>query len=161
MCYLYIFCPLSVHISFHIPDLIFQNIQKLRGTVIYTILLSQAKGMTTTMTVTDNVLIGERIKKQRLLNGYSRETLAEMAGITPRFCYDLELGLKSMSLVTLAQLASALNISTDYLLFGAQTGEDIYYSAIRLLTTCPPSKLEHLEQIISHYIQAVKTDDMD
>lgn len=60
------------------------------------------KGMTTTMAVTDNVLIGERIKKQRLLNGYSRETLAEMAGITPRFCYDLELGLKSMSLATRA-----------------------------------------------------------
>lgn len=106
-------------------------------------------------------MIGERIKKQRLLNGYSRETLAEMAGITPRFCYDLELGLKSMSLATLARLSSALNVSADYLLFGTQAGEDIYYSAIRLLTTCPPSKLAHLEQIISHYIQAVKADDMD
>ena len=111
------------------------------------------------MAVTDNVLIGDRIKKQRLLNGYSRETLAEMAGITPRFCYDLELGLKSMSLATLARLSSSLNVSADYLLFGTQEKEGRYYPAIRLLTTCPPSKLEHLEQIISHYIQAVKPDE--
>ena len=38
----------------------------------------------------NSILIGERIKKQRLLIGYSREKLAEMVDITPRFCYDLE-----------------------------------------------------------------------
>ena len=34
------------------------------------------------MTHVDPVIMGERIKKQRLLNGYSREKLAEMADIT-------------------------------------------------------------------------------
>ena len=52
----------------------------------------------------NSVLIGERIKKQRQLNGYSREKLAELVDITPRFCYDLELGLKSMSVSTLYKL---------------------------------------------------------
>ena len=112
------------------------------------------------MDSSDNILIGERIKKQRLLNGYSRETLAEMAGITPRFCYDLELGLKSMSLHTLKQLSAALNVSADYLLFGTQNTTDAYYSAIQLLLTCPLAKLSHLEQIISHYIQALKPQDI-
>lgn len=111
------------------------------------------------MTSAENILVGERIKKQRLLNGYSRETLSEIVGITPRFCYDLELGLKSMSLHTLKKLSLALNVSADYLLFGTQNKNEAYYSAISLLLTCPISKLPHLEQIMSHYIQAVKSDE--
>ena len=35
----------------------------------------------------ENVLqIGSRIKKQRLLMGYTRERLAELINVTPRFC---------------------------------------------------------------------------
>ena len=45
-------------------------------------------------TLIDPVEMGGRIKKQRLLMGYSREKLAELVGITPRYCYDIELGLK-------------------------------------------------------------------
>lgn len=116
------------------------------------------------MSEANNILIGERIKKQRLLNGYSRERLAEMAGITPRFCYDLELGLKNMSTNTLLKLSEALNVSVDYLLFGAQTEKEEYTSIIGLVETCPISGLSHLEKIVSHYIQAINenthTDEM-
>ncbi len=42
----------------------------------------------------DLVELGNRIKKQRELLGYTREHLAELVNVTPRFCYDLELGLK-------------------------------------------------------------------
>lgn len=104
----------------------------------------------------DPVEMGERIKKQRLLNGFSREKLAELADITPRFCYDLELGLKNMSLNTLYKLSSSLHVSTDYILFGSASKNDIYTSLIGLIKTCPPNKLEHLEQIVSHYIQAIQ-----
>lgn len=103
----------------------------------------------------NNVLIGERIKKQRLLLGYSREKLAETAGITPRFCYDIELGLKNMSVNTLLNLADSLNVSVDYLLFGVQTEKEEYTPIIGLVKTCPVSGLKHLEEIISHYIQAI------
>ena len=109
----------------------------------------------------NSVLIGERIKKQRLLNGYSREILAEMADITPRFCYDLELGLKNMSVNTLLKLSEALNVSVDYLLFGPDSDSDNYEAIIGLIKTCPLSKLDHLEQIISHYIQAVSNHSSD
>ena len=37
----------------------------------------------------DTVLVGQRITKQRQLKGLSRERLAEMSDIPPRFCYDL------------------------------------------------------------------------
>lgn len=98
--------------------------------------------------------MGERIKKQRILLGYSREKLAELVDITPRFCYDIELGLKKISLNTLCRLSDALHISTNYILFGQkETGTDP--AILSLIEHCPPEKLSHLEEIISHYIQAV------
>lgn len=103
----------------------------------------------------DPIQLGERIKKQRLLLGYSREKLAEMAEITPRFCYDLELGLKNMSVNTLLKISSALHISVDYLLHGSNQKSDQYSALFSLIETCPSKDLGHLEQIVSHYIQAV------
>lgn len=100
--------------------------------------------------------MGERIKKQRLLLGYSREKLAEMVDITPRFCYDIELGLKKISLNTLCRLSDSLQISTDYILFGAEQTNRNYESFLGLIEHCPPDKIDHLEEIISHYIQAVR-----
>lgn len=111
------------------------------------------------MTHIDPVIMGERIKKQRLLNGYSREKLAEMADITPRFCYDLELGLKHMSVNTLCKLSDALHVSVDYMLYGSQEPAENLDHIIGLISCCPANKRAHLEQIISHYIQAVKDND--
>ncbi len=108
------------------------------------------------MVTIDSVKMGERIKKQRILNGYSREKLAEMADITPRFCYDLELGLKNMSVNTLCKLSNSLNIPVDYILFGPSPEINSLESLIGIIRTCPADKLEHLEQIVAHYIQAVQ-----
>ncbi len=103
----------------------------------------------------DAVLMGQRIKEQRKLKGYTREKLAELADITPRFCYDIELGSKNMSLTTLSNIAAALSVSVDYILFGPSTGDDSYTPLTALIRTCPPDKLDHLQQIVSHYIQMV------
>lgn len=106
----------------------------------------------------DPVEMGERIKKQRLLNGYSREKLAEMADITPRFCYDLELGLKNMSVNTLCKLSEALHVSVDYILFGSSNSPEEIDPIAGMISLCPANKRSYLEQIISHYIQAVQSE---
>ncbi len=108
------------------------------------------------MTLIDPVLMGERIKKQRLLIGYSREKLAEMADITPRFCYDIELGLKNMSVNTLCKLSDSLHISVDYILFGSPSPSEDIEPIEGMISLCPVDKRVHLEQIISHYIQAIQ-----
>ena len=41
--------------------------------------------------------IGERIAYLRVVNHYTREALAEMVGITPKFLYDIETGKKGFS----------------------------------------------------------------
>ncbi len=102
------------------------------------------------------VEMGVRIKKQRLLLGYSREKLAEMIGVTPRYCYDIELGLKNMSTQILYNLSLSLNVSTDYLLFGQQKNYDLYTPILSLIKACPQEQLGHLEAIISHYLQALR-----
>ena len=53
--------------------------------------------------------MGARIRTQRKLLGYTREKLAEKLDVSPKFCSDIELGVKGMSLNTLpsSQISSA------------------------------------------------------
>lgn len=67
--------------------------------------------------------IGGRIKARRRSMGISQEKLSEMVSVSPHYIYEIERGMKSMSLETLIGLSEALNLSTDYILFGEQTSE--------------------------------------
>ena len=62
------------------------------------------------------LLVGSNLRKYRLERNLTQEQLAERAGISTSFYANLERGKKSMSILTLKELASSLNISTDYLL---------------------------------------------
>ena len=104
----------------------------------------------------DKVYVGKRIQQQRELLGYTRDELAEKADITPRFCYDLELGQKGMSVDTLCKLKSALHINIDYLLFGEQKALNYLNSIKILIETCPSDKRTFLIDIITSYLKAVK-----
>ena len=52
----------------------------------------------------DWVAIGGRIRKQREYLGLTREQFAEKLDITPKFCSDIELGVKGMSVPTLCRI---------------------------------------------------------
>ena len=47
----------------------------------------------------DWTAIGSRIRKQREYLGYTREQFAELLEVTPKFCSDIELGVKGLSLI--------------------------------------------------------------
>lgn len=64
--------------------------------------------------------IGGRIKARRKALGISQEKLAEMVFVSPHYIYEIERGSKAMSLETLTNLSAAMNISTDYILFGGE-----------------------------------------
>ena len=64
-----------------------------------------------------NVLIGERIRLYRDKSGMSRERLAELMGVTPRFVADVELGFVGVSLTSLKKICEILGISADRLLW--------------------------------------------
>lgn len=62
--------------------------------------------------------IGLRIMKLRLDRGFSRECLANLAGISSKFLFEIERNQKGFSATTLANLAAALDVSTDYIMTG-------------------------------------------
>lgn len=102
----------------------------------------------------DWIAVGTRIRRQREYLGYTREKLAEKIEVTPKFCSDIELGLKGMSVPTLCKIASVLNLSTDYILFGS-TNDASPSPTAEMLKTCPPNKRPYLDEIIKNYLISV------
>ena len=66
---------------------------------------------------------GERIMILRRDRGYTREQLAELAGISEKFLYEIERGKKSFSASTLMNLSKALEVSLDYIMMGTESRE--------------------------------------
>lgn len=64
--------------------------------------------------------IGSRIKAERKKLGLTQEKLSELINVTPHYIYEIERGMKSMSLETLILLSEKMELSTDYILFGVQ-----------------------------------------
>lgn len=99
--------------------------------------------------------VGKRIRDQRVLLGYTRENLAEAVGITPKFCSDIELGKKGMSIQTLFNISQILRVSTDYIL-GRDIVEIDVAPVVDMLKTCSPDKLEYAKEIIRSFVLAVE-----
>jgi len=97
--------------------------------------------------------IGMRIRTQRELLGYTREVLAERLGVSPKFCSDIENGIKGMSVDTLCKLSKELLLTTDYILFGKNsTSLDDEFA--NLIGLCDKSDVAYLKGIIRNFIQA-------
>lgn len=103
----------------------------------------------------DWAAIGTRIRKQRELFGYTREVFAEKLDITPKFCSDIELGVKGMSVQTLCKIAAVLKLSTDYILFGtADPGISLHSSM--MLQRCTPLEQKYADEILKTFIIAMQ-----
>lgn len=101
----------------------------------------------------DWVTIGGRIRSQREQFGYTREAFAEKLGITPKFCADIELGNKGMSIQTLCNISSILKLSTDYILFGS-TQQEHAFSSLQL-QRCTPLEQKYAEEILKTFLMAM------
>ena len=67
-----------------------------------------------------NLELGVRIRFARETQGFSRESLAEAAGISPQFLAELEIGSKGASAKTICNLCRALKVTPNYLLLGKE-----------------------------------------
>lgn len=98
--------------------------------------------------------IGKRIRRQREFFGWTREDFAEIIDVTPKFCSDIELGVKGMSVQTLCKISKALSLSLDYIIFGDK--EENSFSIIAdMIKNCPSDKYQFLEDIIKSFMLAV------
>lgn len=89
--------------------------------------------------------IGKRIMGLRKLNHYTREELAEKAGVSSKFLYEIEMGRKSFSANVLCRLADSLSVSCDYIML-----RDKQYSLKECYVDVDDKKqkLENLDLII-------------
>ena len=59
--------------------------------------------------------------------------------MTPKFCSDIELGVKGMSVQTLCRISEVLRLSTDFILFGRENTESSS-PITQLLRSCSSSE---------------------
>ena len=104
----------------------------------------------------DWTAIGSRIRKQREYLGYTREQFAELLEVTPKFCSDIELGVKGMSVPTLCKISSTLRLTTDYILLG-KTDAPADESLFLLLQSCTGREQEYAERLLKLFLTAMNT----
>lgn len=100
--------------------------------------------------------IGKRIRQQREYMGYTREQFAEAIDITPKFCSDIETGVKGMSVPTLCRISKVLRLSTDYILFGKGKVE-APDSITMVLENCSPRERTYAEQLLKTFVSAMNS----
>lgn len=100
--------------------------------------------------------IGVRVRRTREYYDLTREELAEQAHISPQFLVHIENGTKSMTTNSLYNVARALNVTTDYLVFGLQyTDHDRLLASEALASMLPKDKIL-TEKIMQSIIGLVK-----
>ena len=104
----------------------------------------------------DWTAVGSRIRIQREYLGYTREQLAELLDVSTKFCSDIELGVKGMSVPTLCRISRILRLSTDYILFGTleHNGEG---PLELLLKSCSKNEKIYAEQLLKTFLIAMDT----
>lgn len=90
---------------------------------------------------------GERVLLTRIMRGYTREALAELAEISPKFLYEIETGKKGFSALVLYNLCKALHVDSDYILTGKQ---EVTYdqNLIRVLELFEKNQTEQITNIL-------------
>lgn len=98
----------------------------------------------------DYYAIGQRIRKFRKINSLSQEALAEKVGISTTHMSHIETGNTKLSLSVLVNLALALDVTTDDLLFEhlPETKSSLIDKTVELLESCTAQELTIIMDII-------------
>lgn len=101
-----------------------------------------------------NLMMGNRIRKQREYLGYTREKLAEKLDISTTFLTDVEAGGKGMSIANLVKTCQILHVTTDYILFGKEEYSDIT-PIIEAFKTVDEKHVKSAEELLKVFIKAL------
>lgn len=91
--------------------------------------------------------IAERIKEARLAKGMTQDELAKALGLKSRSSINkMEKNTYEIGLERLKEIAKALDVDSDYLIFG--DAEDKQEEATRLFSQLPEAKQETVLQLL-------------
>ena len=99
-----------------------------------------------------NVIVGENIRFYREQAGFSREKLAELVGVTPRFLADAELGFVGVSLTNIKRICEILGVSADRLLWKEENKNVVLSERLKYLG---PEYLEIIEGLIQKQLEII------
>ena len=99
-----------------------------------------------------NILVGENIRFYREKMHISREDLAELIGVTPRFLADVELGFVGVSLTNIKKLCEVLGVSADRLLWD-RGAEKVELS--ERLSHVPPEYMGVIDELIQKQLELI------
>ena len=91
--------------------------------------------------------ISNNIKSARKSRGFSQSDLAQMIGLSTVYYAQIELGSKSPSLETLINIAEALSVSVDSLIYGTSSSASLA-SIMQALRKVPENKISKIEKIL-------------
>lgn len=99
--------------------------------------------------------IGQRIRKIRKAHALSQENLAEQVGISTTHMSHIETGNTKLSLSVLVDIATALEVRTDDLLFSecVSSRSSAIDSIVQMLDSCTSQQIRIIEDIV----KALKT----
>lgn len=99
-----------------------------------------------------------RIRKRRKELGLTSAEVADKIGMANHYYGDIERGTCGMSIDTLIELTEILEISSDYILFGKRTGNEISNAAraCRILRQWDEGKQERAVDLMKYYLELDK-----
>lgn len=106
--------------------------------------------------------LGKRIKLIRKGQDLTQEMLAEKAGVSQHYIYEIESGRKAMSIHSFASLTCALDVSAAYLLFGDEPQlldvdtPSSHNQLMEIAAELNPSQRDHVLEILEVMVPYIK-----
>jgi len=108
--------------------------------------------------------MGDRIRKIREAQGYTREQLAELCDLSPRFLANVELGESNLGLKPLIRFCEEMVAPADYILMDRDplVQDDVWAPTINMLRHLNPEYQAYIDRMILdmvRYMNHVKMSD--
>jgi len=100
-------------------------------------------------------LLGDRVRQARARRGMTQKQLARDSGISERYLAQIEGGTGNISVLVLRQLAKALNVSVDVLLWEGPEPPVEWTHTVEFLRRLSLDKLKLARQILLHQFGGV------
>ena len=101
--------------------------------------------------------IGRRLREKREQAGYTREKLAELCSLSPRFIANVEFGDSTFSLDSLMSVCRVLSCSADYILFGVRADIEGWSDTVSRLRQLDRKYQEAVNKTLQGVIEAIVT----
>ena len=109
------------------------------------------------MNATTKSQIGRRVREKREQAGYTREELAELCTLSPRFIANIEFGDSAFSLDSLMSVCRVLSCSADYILFGVRADMDGWSDTVSRIRQLDRKYQESVNKALQGVIEAIVT----